>query len=183
MARAWPGATVERLTGEQRPLDTLAELHPASFGWALSCCEGDPQEAEDVLHAAYVKVLDGSARFDGGSAFKTWLFAVIRRTAGERRRSRWIRALALDRWWRGRADTVPARDPEGALSASETARRLRACLGELPGRQREILHLVFYQELSLQEAAQVAGISVGSARQHYHRAKLRLRALLDGTER
>lgn len=159
----------------------LAELHPASFGWALACCGGNRQEAEDVLQAAYVKVLEGSARFDGVSAFKTWLFAVIRRTAGERRRSRWTRALALERWWRGRPEAAAVADPEGLARGSEACRRLRASLLELPGRQREVLHLVFYQDLSLQEAAEVAGISVGSARRHYHRGKLRLRALLRGT--
>jgi RNA polymerase sigma factor (sigma-70 family) len=155
----------------------LAHLHPASFGWALGCCKGDRGEAEEVLQVAYLRVLDGSARFDGGSAFKTWLFAVIRRTAAQRRRQRWMRALALDRWRTRRADP-PASDPEQLASRSEAARRLRDCLRALPGRQRDLLHLVLYQDLSLEEAAQVVGISVGSVRTHYHRAKIRLRQLL-----
>jgi len=161
-----------RLEGE------LAELHPASFGWALGCCNGDRGEAEEVLQVAYLKVLDGRARFDGGSAFKTWLFAIIRRTAAERRRRGWLRALALDRWLGGRAAPGPSPDPERLACASEAGRRLRESLGALPARQRELLHLVFYQDLSIEEAAHVAGISVGSARTHYHRAKTRLRALL-----
>src|SRR6266540_1343187 len=66
-----------RLEGE------LANLHPASFGWALGCCKGERGEAEDVLQAAYLKVLEGRARYDVCSAFKTWLFAVIRRPADD----------------------------------------------------------------------------------------------------
>ncbi len=161
-----------RLEGE------LAELHPASFGWALGCCNGDRGEAEEVMQVAYLKVLDGRARFEGGSAFKTWLFAIIRRTAAERRRRGWLRALALDRWLGGRAEPGPAPDPERLACASEVAQRLRESLRLLPARQRELLHLVFYQDLSIEEAAQAAGISVGSARTHYHRAKLRLRDLM-----
>jgi RNA polymerase sigma-70 factor, ECF subfamily len=157
----------------------LEELHAASYGWALGCCGYDREEAQDVLQAAYLKVLDGRARFDGASSFKTWLFAVIRRTAGERRRSRWTRALALDRWSSAKVRTADPLDPEQAARGSETARRLRLALRELPRRQREVVHLVFYQDLSLEEAAQVAGISAGSARTHYHRAKARLRALLE----
>ncbi|HEX6836121.1 MAG TPA: sigma factor, partial [Polyangia bacterium] len=61
----------------------LAELHPASFAWALTCCGFDRQEAEDVLQTAYLKILDGRARFDGRSTFKTWLFAVVRHTAAD----------------------------------------------------------------------------------------------------
>lgn len=59
----------------------LAEIHAEAFGWALSCCHRDRFLAEEVLHVAYVKVLDGSARFDGRSSFKTFLFGVIRNTA------------------------------------------------------------------------------------------------------
>lgn len=156
----------------------LAELHPASFGWALGCCNGDRAEAEDVLQIAYVKVMDGRARFDGGSAFRTWLFAVIRRTAAERRRGRWMRSLALARWRTGRGEPDSSTDPEALASSAEAARSLRDALRTLPTRQRELLHLVFYEDLSLEEAAQVAGISVGTARTHYHRGKARLRALL-----
>ena len=163
--------------------DELAALHPATFGWALGCCRGDRTEAEDVLQAAYLKVLDGRARFDGNSTFKTWLFAVVRRTASERRRRRWLRVTALRRWGTRLAEPVPVPDPERLASGSERARRLRESMRVLPARQCEILHLVFYQELSLEEAAQVLAISVGSARTHYHRAKVRLRALLDARRR
>src|SRR5687768_17085933 len=121
----------------------LAELHAASFGWALGCCNGDRGEAEEVLQVAYLKVLDGQARFDGGSAFKTWLFAIIRRTTGERRRRGWLRALALERWRSGSLGPAASPDPERLASGSETARRLRDGLQTLPARQRELLHLVF----------------------------------------
>ena len=89
-----------------------------------------------------------------------------------------MRALALDRWRTGRAEPTPVPDPERLASRSEAARRLRVSLRALPARQRELLHLVLYQELSLEEAAQVVGISVGSVRTHYHRAKIRLRRML-----
>jgi DNA-directed RNA polymerase specialized sigma24 family protein len=60
----------------------LEQHHGDAFGWALSCCGWDRPLAEDVLQSTYLKVLDGRAVFAGRSSFKTWLYAVIRRTAG-----------------------------------------------------------------------------------------------------
>jgi RNA polymerase sigma factor (sigma-70 family) len=57
--------------------------------------------------------------------------------------------------------------------------RFQQALARLPARQRETLHLVFYQDLSLSEAAEVMNISIGAARQHYERGKKRLRETLD----
>src|SRR5262249_24190083 len=147
-------------------------------GWALQCCGWDRQEVEEVLQTTYVKMLSGRARFDGRSSLKTWLFAVIRRTAAERRRVRWARSLLSLRWRDGHPDPPPVVTPEALAGDAETARALRAALACLPARQREVLHLVFYQDLTVEEAAEVLGISLGSARTHYHRGKAGLRQRL-----
>ena len=54
--------------------DQLEQLHVTAFGWALSCCGWDRSAAEDVLQASYLKLLDGRARFDGRSSFRTFVF-------------------------------------------------------------------------------------------------------------
>jgi len=156
----------------------LAEIHAESFGWALACCHRDRSLAEEVLQVTYVKVLDGTARFDGRSSLKTFLFGVIRRTALEQRRARWLSAHRLSRWFASRAETPQPADPEAASMRSESARALASALERLSGRQREVLHLVFSQDLTIEQAAAVLGIATGSARQHYERGKARLRELL-----
>ncbi len=158
--------------------EALAEFHAESFGWALACCDRDRSLAEDVLQVAYVKVLDGSARFDGKSSFKTFLFGVIRRTAMEQRRARWLAVRGLTRWFTARPEPAPAGDPEASSMISEQVRTLTAALTRLSGRQRQVLHLVFSQGLTIEEAAAVLGVATGSARQHYERGKARLRELL-----
>src|SRR5689334_3125508 len=86
----------------------LEPHHAASYGWALHCCGGDPEWAADTLQVAYLKVLDGRARYDGRSAFKTWLFAVVRTTAADERRHRWRRALRLAWYQREHGSAVAA---------------------------------------------------------------------------
>ena len=156
----------------------LEELHEDSFGWALACCDRDRSFAEDVLQAAYVKVLEGRAAYGGRSSLKTFLFGVIRRTAMEHRRTRWLAAGRLARLFAAPAGAALVAGPEREAIRLERSRALLAALARLSRRQREILHLVFYQDLTLDEAASVLGIAPGSARRHYDRGKTRLRELL-----
>jgi RNA polymerase sigma-70 factor (ECF subfamily) len=161
----------------------MERLHSASFGWALSCCRRDRVEAEDVLQTVYLKILEGKARFRGEAAFKTWLFAVIRKTAAGEYRRRLLRGLKLIAGAEQPNDRVSSDSgPAAVLEKSEVQIRFQTALKALPARQREALHLVFYEDLSLREAAEIMGVSIGSARQHYERGKKRLRETLDKAE-
>lgn len=158
----------------------LADLHEASFGWALSCCRWNEADAEDVLQSTYLKIVSGRARFGGRSAFRTWLFGVIRQTARENRRRAVSHQKRGERWRDelvARGET--ARQPEDPTEGSERREMLLRAVQRLPDRQKEILHLVFYQDLTIREAAEIMEVSLGSARVHYERAKKRLRTLLD----
>ncbi len=159
----------------------LERLHVESFGWALACCRWDRAEADDVLQATYLKVLDGRARFAGRSSFRTWLFGVIRFTAAESRRRTWLQLKRVERWFRHDAGlAAPETDPLRELAQNEQANRLVEGLLELPKRQREVLHLVFYEGMTIQGAADLLRLSIGSARTHYERGKRRLRVVLAG---
>ena len=154
----------------------LAAHHAGAYGWALSCCRSDREAALDVLQTAYLQVLDGRARFAGRSSFRTWLFAVIRRTAaGERRRAALRRLVPLQLLGAGEEPCDGTQGPDAALIESDSMQRLTVALARLSARQREVLHLVFYQELTIEEAADVIGVSLGTARTHYERGKAALR--------
>jgi RNA polymerase sigma factor (sigma-70 family) len=174
---------VEATLMAQEELRALLEKHHASsFGWAMACCRRDPGEAEDVLQTVYLKVLDGRARFNGGASFKTWLFAVIRKTASDQRRKNLLRAFTMLRAAERETNAPRTEHPDESAYRAEIQGMFRRALTRLPRRQREALELVFYHELNLQEAATVMGVSLGSARTHYERGKKRLRHLLEETE-
>ncbi len=156
----------------------LQHLHPANFGWALACCSWDRSEADEVLQSSYLKVFDGRARFDGRAALKTWFFGVVRNTAAERRKSRFVRRAALMRWFRASNAPEPEPTPDVVSDRSERLQRVRRAMALLSLRQREVLHLVFYQEMTIEEASRVQKLPVGTARKYYERAKSRMRRLL-----
>ena len=157
----------------------LERLHSASFGWALSCCRRDRAEAEEVLQDVYLKILEGKARFGGESSLKTWLFAVIRKTAATEYRRRLLRSLRLTADSEEKVELAAHDESQTSrFERSEIQGHFQNAMKSLPRRQREALHLVFYEDLSLREAADVMGVSIGSARQHYERGKKRLRESL-----
>jgi RNA polymerase sigma-70 factor (ECF subfamily) len=159
----------------------LQEIHRASYGWALACCAGNRHEAEEVLQTSYLKAMEGRARFNGHSGVRTWFFGVVLRTAAEQRRQQRVRRLALGRWFARRVPAEGVASPERLSSEVEAGERLRVVLASLSRRQREVLHLVFYQELTIEEAADVLHVPVGTARTHYQRGKARLKELLSAT--
>lgn len=157
----------------------LERHHQACYGWALCCCDGDRERAEDVLQTVYLKILQGKARFEGRSSLRTWLFAVVFNTARSQAR-RWLRRLNLNSGLAAfqSGNGVPA-NAEELVAEDQLRQRLEKILSRLPKRQRQVLHLVFYQDMTVNEAARIMRVRPGSARVHYHRGKNRLRRLIE----
>lgn len=150
----------------------LERLHPACWGWALACSGRDRESAEDALQSAYLRILSGRARFDGRSAFRTWVFGVIRRTASEQlRRQSDRRVREVDDAAAVRQAADPAQGADLVAERAGDAAALVDALAGLSARQQEVLQLVFYHGMTIEEAADVMQVSLGSARTHYDRGK------------
>jgi RNA polymerase sigma-70 factor (ECF subfamily) len=135
---------------------------------------GDPEDAADVVAETFLVAWRRLAEVPSDAGARLWLYAVARRVVAnlhrtERRRTRLGRRLAES--LRTELATHPA--PGG-----EAAEVLRAMAG-LGDDDRELLLLVSWEELSPGEAATVLGISSLAARSRLHRARRRLRALIE----
>jgi RNA polymerase sigma factor (sigma-70 family) len=161
----------------------LERLHGECWGWALACCAWDREVAEDVLQTAYLRVLSGSASFRGASTPKTWIFGVIRLTAKAESRRRMF--------WRARngSAALAMEIPDGRNGADvdvecgERRETLIGALATLSTRQRQVLQLVFYHDMTIEEAAVAMQVSLGSARTHYARGKKALAEKLGEMDR
>ena len=147
----------------------LEAIHGQVYGWALSRCDFDHATAEDLMQQAYVELLSGSARFDNKSTLKTFVFSVVQNLARSRFR-RVSSRLRLVKQYTQESVT----DVVEPASNDEVWRAVRA----LPARQRDIIELVFCRELTVEQAAAVMGVSTGTGRVHYDRAKKALRSRL-----
>ena len=133
-----------------------------------------------IRFTSYVGVLENGLRFGGQSTLKTWLFGVIRNKARARMRRDRVRALLGLRHASRIDGPQPAILPDDDVVATERRERTRHALGQLARRQREVLLLVFYHDLTIEDAAKVMRVSLGSARVHYQRGKHKLASLLAG---
>lgn len=137
----------------------------------------DPEDAADVVAETFLVAWRrlGEVPIDGGA--RLWLYAVARRVIAnlnrsERRRTRLGERLAQSL----RTELATQPTPDG-----EAAEVLRA-MGELGDEDRELLLLISWEGLSPGEAAKVLGISSLAARSRLHRARRRLRVLLEQGE-
>ncbi len=145
--------------------------------------------AEEVVQDTWLGVVRGIDRFEGRSTVKTWLFRILTnraRSAGARE----IRTLPLgdDDVLEGRfgASGAWSQPPEpwsdavdARVLADKLAGRVRACLPQLPEAQRQVLLLRDIEGIDAADVCDLLGVSAGNQRVLLHRARARLRALLE----
>ena len=145
----------------------------AILAYALRRVE-DREDAADVVAETFLIAWRRLAEVPAGAEARLWLYAVARRTIAnlhrsERRRTRLGGRLAESL----RTELATRPNPSG-----EAAEALRA-MGELGDEDRELLLLIAWEGLSPSEAAKVLAVSSLAARSRLHRARRRLRALME----
>lgn len=131
----------------------------------------DWQLAEDLLQTALVKTWSAWGRLDAGSP-DGYVRRVLVTTHLSWRRRRWVGEIATG--------TLPDHpDAADGTDAVDERDRLWRRLGELPPRQRAVLVLRFFEDLSDEQIAGVLGISVGGVRSQASRALSHLREVVD----
>lgn len=178
-ARAALSRALARVGAQDRAAFT--EVYGATSAKLLGICVrilGDRAEAEEILQEVYVTVWHKAGTFDPARASPiTWLAFIARNRALDRLRARRVRAPeplgpdALDV-----AD--PAASATERMEASEDARRLLACMGELEARQAAAIRQTFFGGSTYAELATMQEVPLGTVKSWIRRGLLRLRECL-----
>jgi RNA polymerase sigma-70 factor (sigma-E family) len=133
--------------------------------------------AEEVVQDAFLKLMRRwSTLRDVGSA-EAYLRRTVVNGARDQLRSRRVRRLV-------RMPTVaPASSADEPVMREETSRQLIAALAALPPRQREVLVLRYFSELSERQVADCLAVSVGTVKSSAHRGLVALRTALEEADR
>jgi RNA polymerase sigma-70 factor (ECF subfamily) len=167
--------------GDRDALGPLVERHYTRLYRIALAYLRQREDALDVVQEAFVKTYQSAARWDGSAEAGPWLTRVtvnlaIDRWRRNRRRGETFAPLADDDHAASLAD--PHASPDRAVEGREAGERLAIALGALPERQRAVVVLRHYQDLSLEEIARALDMSLGTVKSSLHRALSRLRERL-----
>ncbi len=136
-----------------------------------------PEDAADVVAETFLIAWRRRGDVPTGDGARLWLYAVARRVVANQHRTQRRRTRLGTRL----AESLRTELATHSAPSGEAAEALRA-MSELSDEDRELLLLVSWEELSPGEAAGVLGISSLAARSRLHRARRRLRTLLEQRE-
>jgi RNA polymerase sigma-70 factor, ECF subfamily len=157
--------------GDREAFAELYRRHHADIcQFAAHMC-GSNAAAEDIVHDAFVAVIDSAWRYrPGRTTAKLWLLGIARNHA---RRARAVRpTLSLhDEAQTGAAKLAIEVDPVGDLDRRRHLEALRKAVIALPVRYREAVVLCDLHELSYVDAATTLGCAIGTVRSRLHRGR------------
>lgn len=141
-------------------------------------------DAEDILSEVFVIALERRESFDPEvTSARPWLYGIAANLLHKRRRqeARFLKALA--RTVRdpglGILDDRAESAVESRIDAERAAASMSGALAALAARDRDVLLLVAWAELTHAEIAESLSIPVGTVKSRLHRARRELRAHLD----
>lgn len=152
----------------QSQLETLLrQHHREAYLWARQCCRFDGEMAKDVVQMVYLKILDGQAKLQEDRNAKTWLFSIIRFTAIDELRK-------TGKW------SSIENEPELVFEDIEfDETNYEGLVKRLPKMQQEVMLMVFYHDMTLEQTAEVLHLHIGTVRTHYERGKKRLKEWIE----
>jgi RNA polymerase sigma factor (sigma-70 family) len=137
----------------------------------------DPEDAADVVAETFLVAWRRLDEVPIGASERLWLYAVARRVTANVRRAEGRRSRLAERL----VEALRTEFETDRRAGGEAAEVLRA-MADLGEDDRELLLLVSWEDLSPGEAARVLGISSLAARSRLHRARRRLRGLMDDSQ-
>ncbi len=138
---------------------------------------GSRDDAEDLTQQTFLKAWSSLDGFAGRSKFSTWLYRIAHNTYIDwQRRNTGSTQSCPDQWWQECIDQNPG--PFANLAERQLAQRLYEAVGRLDEDKKQVVHLHYYQGLSIRETAKVLDIATSTVKYRLREVFKALRAKL-----
>ncbi|MBI4556274.1 MAG: RNA polymerase sigma factor [Candidatus Hydrogenedentes bacterium] len=181
----WEQACIARVrSGEWNAFDKLIAAYGTRIYTHLYRLVGNREEAEDLAQETFLRAYRYLDSYDSIRPFGNWLYAIATNvglgTLRVRSRQEELQV------WDGRpqdqnADRVVYAGEDGRAAAQRTEMRTRiaVAVGKLPPLAAALVHLHYYEGMTIREAAGIVRCTEDAAKVALHRARKRLRLLLE----
>jgi RNA polymerase sigma-70 factor (ECF subfamily) len=168
---------VERFRrGEPAAFDGLVRRHQKGVWRMVRRYVKSDADAADVTQQVFVRALKGLGGFRGAASVRSWLYRIAIHCSLS-----WLRDHKREQ--PSEIDEAALVEPPAAperISDGQNSVRLRAAISQLPPKQKLVLELRVFDDLSFKEVAELADCSENTAKVNFHYAVKRLRDILGG---
>lgn len=172
------------LVGDREAFTELVRAHQDRLYASMLQVTGSPEEAEEVVQEAFIRVFMKLDTFQRNSQFFTWLYRIAFNSALTRRRRKQAR-VSLDycRENNGLEVTAEIDGVDEPMLRRERVDMVRSAMHTLTDEHRVILVLREMDERSYEEIAEILEISIGTVRSRLSRARRQLKLALESMQR
>ena len=170
-------ALIERCrSGEERAFAELVDAHKDLVHAMIWRLARDRSQADDLAQDVFLKVHRGLPYFRGEARLSTWIYRIVINVCSQSKTRR-PREISLDDDRGGRP--IELRRNDTAFGEMELRDRLDKAMAKLPDQYRVLIAAHHLDGVQYEALAEALGIPLGTVKTHLHRAKRRLRELLD----
>jgi RNA polymerase sigma-70 factor (ECF subfamily) len=171
------------VAGDDQAFALLVRRHKQSLYRLLRRYTGDPEDAYEAAHEAFIAAWSALPRYDASRPFGSWLRTIAINKARDRGRRALVRRLLFGTRPLEESEAMEMADPASAADDDIAARQRRQALDRaiatLPPQLKEPLLLTAFEGLSQQEAGDVLGVSAKTIETRVYRARKILADRLD----
>ena len=162
--------------GDRLAFDQLVRRHQKGMWRLVRRYVKSDADAADVTQLAFVRAFRGLATFRGAASVRSWLYRIAINCALS-----WLRDHRREQPAEIAEDSLTAMPvAPGRIADDQEGSRLRAAIEKLPPKQKLVLELRVFDELSFREVAELADCSENTAKVNFHYAVKKLRDILGG---
>ena len=162
--------------GEEQAFDELVKKHYSTPHNLLIRLSGNSMDADDLCQETFIRVYRSLRKFKAQSQFSTWLYRIATTVANSHHRKEKVRQLLS---FGNDPETMAVDEP---TEPRELDPEMWDAIHYLPQKQKMVLTLRIFQELSFKVVASILNMSENSAKVNYHHAIQRLKDRLGEKE-